>query len=366
MKTIRLHTIWGFILLALAQHAWACTTFQLNHQGHIYVGSNYDWGVPDGLIIINPRGLSKTAMPSYRDNSEVGHPAVWTSKYGSITFNQYGREMPFGGMNEAGLVIGTMGLFNKNKFPMPDSRASLYMQQWLQYQLDNHASVAEVVLSDSKVRIRPKKGVHIHYLISDKTGNCAVIEFINGQLVMHINDNMPHKVLTNSTYDDSLEFLERGKTPDPDRFKSIERFIQAAIKLKNYQPGISKSPLDYSFDLLNSVSWTAKRKMWTSRTQWSIVYDTNDLQIYFRTFNNRKIRSINLNAIDFSCATPAKVLDVNAKLSGDVTKKFFVYTRKLNRQFTANAFNKTYYLPKLSDEALDAMAQYPDTFVCNR
>jgi penicillin V acylase-like amidase (Ntn superfamily) len=95
-------------------------------------------------------------MPSYRDNSEVGRPAVWTSKFGSVTFNQYGREMPFGGMNEAGLVIGTMGLFKKNKFPTPDSRPSIFVQHSLQYQLDNHDSVDEVVHSESQLRIRPK------------------------------------------------------------------------------------------------------------------------------------------------------------------------------------------------------------------
>jgi penicillin V acylase-like amidase (Ntn superfamily) len=177
---------------------------------------------------------------------------------------------------------------------------------------------------------------------------------------------MPHKVLTNSTYDDSLRFLEKNKTPDPDRFKSIERFILAANNLNNYQLEALESPLDYSFDLLKSVSWTAKRERWTSRTVWSIVYDVNNLQIYFRTFANQEIRSINLNAVDFSCATPAKVLDVNANLSGDVTDKFVAYTRQLNRDLTANAFNKTVYLPKLPDEVFDAIARYPDTFVCDR
>jgi len=367
MRTITLGIILGLIFSVLTQqYGWACTTFQLNHEGHIFVGTNYDWGVPDGLIIINPRGLSKTAMPSYRDNSEVGRPAVWTSKFGSVTFNQYGREMPFGGMNEAGLVIGTMGMFKKNKFPTPDSRPSIFMQQWLQYQLDNHDSVDEVVHSESQLRIRPKKGVHIHFLISDKDGNCGVIEFIEGKQVIHVNETMPHKVLTNSTYDDSLRFLEKNKTPDPDRFKSIERFILAANNLNNYQLEALESPLDFSFDLLKRVSWTAKRERWTSRTVWSIVYDVNNLQIYFRTFANQEIRSINLNAVDFSCDTPAKVLDVNADLSGDVTDKFVAYTRQLNRDLTANAFNKTVYLPKLPDEVFDAIARYPDTFVCDR
>ena len=37
-----------------------------------------------------------------------GTPASWVSKYGSVTFNQYGRELPTGGMNEAGLVVETI------------------------------------------------------------------------------------------------------------------------------------------------------------------------------------------------------------------------------------------------------------------
>jgi len=73
-----------------------------------------------------------------------------------------------------------------------------------------------------------------------------------------------------------------------------------------------------------------------------------------------------LRTVDFSCVTPAKVLGVNANLSGDVTDKFVDYTRQQNRDLTANAFNKTVYLPKLPDEVFDAIARYPDTFVCDR
>ena len=368
VRKLSTYIMGSILLFALTQqNGWACTTFQLNHEGRVFVGTNYDWGVPDGLIIINQRGLSKRAMPSYRDNSDPGRPAEWRSKYGSVTFNQYGREMPFGGMNEAGLTIGTMGLFKKNKFPAPDSRPSIYMQQWLQYQLDNHASVEEVIHSESRLRIRPKKGVHIHFLVSDREGNCGVIEYIHGKPVIHVNETLPHKVLTNSTYEDSLRYLKKDQTPpDPDRFKSIERFIKAATSLNAHTPRTSTSTLDYSFDLLESVSWTAKRKMWTSRTQWSIVYDVQNLTIYFRTFANRKIRSITLKAFDFSCTVPAKVLDVNASLAGDVTDKFVDYTQQMNRDLIANAFNKTVYLPKVPDTVIDAIAHYPETLVCER
>jgi penicillin V acylase-like amidase (Ntn superfamily) len=41
---------------------------------------------------------------------ESPNPAKWVSRYGSVTFNQYGCENPTGGMNEAGLVVEQMWL----------------------------------------------------------------------------------------------------------------------------------------------------------------------------------------------------------------------------------------------------------------
>lgn len=366
MKNYLLGLICFFLVVGFkTSDCRACSTFQLNDNGLIFMGANYDWGIPDGLIIVNPRGLSKTAMPSYRDNSEVGRPAVWTSKYGSITFNQYGREMPFSGINEAGLTIEAMSL-GQSRFPIPDSRPSIYMLQWLQYQLDNHARVKEVIQSDSHLRIRPKQGVCIHFLVSDKDGNCCAIEFIDGKQVVHVNETMPHKVLTNSTYDDSIEYLAKDEIPNPDWFKSIERFILAANSLKGFGSETADPPLEYSFSILEKISMTVKTKTWTVRTQCSIVYDVNNRQVYFKTFTNPKIRRIDLKAVDFSCAAPAKVLDMNTDSSGDVTGKFVDYTRQMNRDLTASAFNKSVYLPTLPDEVFDNIAQYPDTFVCDR
>ena len=99
---------WGYplaaigLLLGLVQvDAEACTTFQLRHADQVIVGKNYDWMVEEGLIIVNKRGVSKTAYQSTLDTTAVGTPAAWTSKYGSIVFTQYGRELGPGGMNEA-------------------------------------------------------------------------------------------------------------------------------------------------------------------------------------------------------------------------------------------------------------------------
>ena len=166
---------------------------RLDHDDQPLVGKNYDWGVEDGLVIINKRGVKKTAIAL---NEDFGQPAKWTSKYGSITFNQYGREMPMGGMNETGLVVEMM-MLRETQYPAHDSRPSISNLQWIQYQLDNFSTVKEVISSDSKVRIY-SGNTGLHYMACDKMGNCASIEFIGGKLVYHINETMPVKVLTNS------------------------------------------------------------------------------------------------------------------------------------------------------------------------
>jgi choloylglycine hydrolase len=361
----------GLALCMQQEDTKACTTFQLNHKGNIFVGKNYDWMVEDGLIIVNKRGVTKTAMESTVDNTGLGTPARWTSKYGSVTFAQYGRELVPGGMNEAGLVVESMGLFQNTpnrKYPDPDTRVSILVQQWRQYQLDNFASVKEVIESDAYLRIRPKKGIHSHYIISDREGNCATIEFLDGKMVCHTNNTLPHRVLTNNTYAVSLDFIEQDKIPVPDGFKSIERFIRASKMVQNYNPEALESPVDYAFNILKSVNWNANREWkgtpYIVNTRWSIVYDQNDLRIYFLTHSNKRIRKFQLKSFDFSCAAPVEIFDITSNVSGDVSKKFVEYTQQSNRKLIENAFTKTIFLQKFSVEQLDALSKYPDTFIC--
>ena len=364
--------LWLVILL-MQVDARACTTFQLRHADQVLVGKNYDWMVEDGLIIVNKRGVSKVAYQFTVDNSSIGTPATWTVKYGSITFTQYGRELGPGGMNEAGLVVESTGLFRNTpnrKYPDPDDRVSIPVSQWRQYQLDNFATVKEVIESDAFLRIRPQKGIHSHFFVSDKDGNCATIEYLDGKMVCHTGETLPYHAITNNTYALSLDYLKKDATPEPDMFKSIERFIRAARMIEEYNPETSAAPIDYAFDILKSVSWSVDRDWngtpYTSNTRWSIVYDQKNRLIHFRTHGNPDIRVIDMSSFDFSCNTPVKILDVTANLSGDVSERFVDYTRQGNRDLIENAFTKTIFFPRYSAQQLDLIAGYPETFVCEQ
>jgi len=179
------------------------------------------------------------------------------------------------------------------------------------------------------------------------------------------------RVLSNSTYDQSLSFLARfqgfgGILPISHSSNllqgsyspwdnSLPRFVCAADMVQKFRHQKTKPAVDYAFDVLTSVTQPANSY---GPTQWSIVYDIQHRRIYFRTKTNDKIRQINFTSFDFSCTTPVKVLDVNADLSGDVTNKFIDYTDAMNRKLFKTM------VPNVTDEELDAYERYIKSLVC--
>jgi len=355
------------LICLIPQNSHPCTTFCLDKGEQLVVGNNMDWMIGDGLVVVNKRNVSKTAMllPEWRE----GQPASWTSKYGSVTFNFVGREFPFGGMNEAGLVITCMWL-ETTEYPDLDSRPSISVEQWKQYQLDNFCTVQEVLASDSQIRIATKSLAKIHFLVSDRMGNCAIIEFLGGKMIYYTKETMPANALANITYKESVDFWQEGKLPTSNMWNSAQRFATAADMMKKYNVKTSKLTADYAFDILTNVSQEVVEEIIDGVpirsavvTEWSIVYDIKNLRVYFHTFDNKKNRYIDLNSLDFSCKTPVKVLDILEDLFGDVSNKFVNYTYKINRELVG----KTKYLPDnffRTDNFLDDIAKYPDTTVC--
>src|SRR3954452_5045066 len=149
-----------FLLCIIAKVSVACTTFVIDKDGHIVFGRNYDWISGAGIVHTNQRGLYKTSMKG-NDGGTIG----WVSKFGSITFNQYGKEFPTGGMNEKGLVVELMWL-NEGSYLAKDKRPGLSVLQWIQYQLDNCASIEEVIATEKLERI-VSTGTPQHYLVAD-------------------------------------------------------------------------------------------------------------------------------------------------------------------------------------------------------
>jgi penicillin V acylase-like amidase (Ntn superfamily) len=359
---INFFMVLGFTVLFFygGSPGYSCSTFLLQEGKRLVFGKNFDFHTGSGMVMVNKRGVAKTALLLEPDK-----PAQWVSKYGSITFNQVGREFPFGGMNEAGLVIEVMWL-EGSQFPAPDERPAIDSSQWIQYQLDNCGSVAGVIASDTRIRIS-QGDARIHYLAADRSGNAATIEFIDGKPVYHTAKNLPAKALTNNTYSDSLAYLIKhvgfgGKEKISDARGSLDRFVRISNMLEEYRKRKNrKTPIvNYGFDILAKVCQG-------EYTVWSIVYDMVNLHIHFKTVEKKDIKVIRLKDFDFSCGSPVKVLDIDLEGKGDVTRRFIDYSTGLNREMVLAVF-KHYrsenFMTDIPDIALEVLAKYPDRLKC--
>jgi choloylglycine hydrolase len=329
-----------------------CTSFTLIVGSNLIFGRNLDVDSDIGNIFINPQGLNKTA---YFDSTSAEIPAKWTSKYGSITFNQISKDIPHGGMNEQGLVVEHLFLA-ESKYPEMDNRPALISHQWIQYMLDNCKNVSEVIELDSEVRISQSDfKITIHFHVMDKTGDRAIIEFLDGKTKVFRNDTYIVGALANSTYENSLngsgEFVGLGGNISlpTDVSNSIDRFVKAAGMVNNY-PGEDTEPLiPYSFSILDSVR---------NNTQWQIIYDIRNLQIYYRTESLKTIRVIRLKDFEYSNTKSIKTISIND--DPVVDDNWLLYSTDINRNIINEICNKSEFINSVLGDEKEEIAVNPE------
>jgi len=333
----------------------SCTTFIIYTDNELVFGKNYDWVIGNGIVFVNKKDVVKKAF------TEKNVPAEWVSKYGSVTFNQYGREFPSGGINEAGLVIELMWL-DETKYPDKDDRpVTGGIIQWIQYQLDNCETIQEVIDSDKLIRI-PLASVPVHYLVSDKYGNTASIEFLNGKLVQHSGETMKYKALTNDSYERSMDYLNTmkefgGQSDLSDENGSLQRFVKSCSMINNYKREPGRTAVDYGFEILNKVRQG-------KHTKWSIVYDIKNLKVYYKTLDSDKIKNIDLVSLDFNCNSPVQMIDINSSIEGNLNTHLTDYTYVANRNLIENSYNGVDFLKNVTEEDKNKTAAYPEKLNC--
>ncbi len=278
------------IMLLVPVPVASCTVFVLSCGDTIVAGKNLDWPVGDGFIVANPSGMYKVAM--VRPGRE---PVRWISRYASITFNQFGTGFPLGGMNEQGLVVEEVS-YGPSVYSSEDERPVINEMQWIQLQLDKYTSVKEVIQAVKDVRIE-KYLFGIHYLICDRSGDAAVIEFIDGKMKVFTGSELPVRVLSNNTYENSLRYLNRhqgfgGKIAVQHLTGSQERFLWAAGLIKNYRRIRNRSLAAYGHTILDDVR--------QADTRWSILYQPSAMAIAFEIPGKHPQTCLRFGEVDFS------------------------------------------------------------------
>jgi penicillin V acylase-like amidase (Ntn superfamily) len=357
-----------------------CTTFKLKNSQQLTLSQNYDFYYGHGLVIVNKQGIKKVALCDALTTKNLYDNALktprWVSQYGSITFNQFSREIPTCGVNEKGLAIASMwhDTKNVNKAQTDNSITEL---QWIQYQLDCYSTLDEVIknLSDLDVRVEIYP---MHYSICDAKGNSGVIEIKQGKL--HAYHPLKHHACSNAGIEASIEYSRKhdGQAPEDITIKHpiLDRASKALHLTQAFNESTKlKEAVSSSFNILDSVSlpvgfkdlfkWVGKG-IPPSQTFWQIVFDLSAFKIHFKTKENKNIRSIDILAFDYSNASAVQVLNIEGenkgknkdKSDGDVSKLFHDYQRFHNEKIVKTSFKLMKDVMPLSEQT--ALIEYPE------
>jgi len=358
-------------ILAFASTIFPCSTFILKEEDILIVGHNLDENsfIP-GRIVVNKRGITKegVSFEELRTGIKNESPLLtWTSKYGSITYNPLGRDFPDGGLNEAGLYIGEMSL-NETRYPEDSTKPTIFMSLWMQYVLDNFNSIEQVIASTNEIML---DGWSWHFFTTDGSGNAAAIEFIDGNVMVYRDKDLPVTALCNTIYPDEMKRLAEykgfgGEKPLVLDDRKTPRIVNVAYMLKEFNPNESV-PVDYGFEILQSLE--------RGVTQWSVLYDVKNMRVYWRTVKARNIRYVDFNSFDFSCNTPVKMVDIHTNLGGNARSSFIDFSAELNRNFVTTAIEnlttekpdvEEFFTPgeRTAKDLIDGLASFSEQTKC--
>jgi len=260
-------------------NSWACSLFAaLGDADASLFGRNFDWEhSPMLLLHTNPEEGYATVTCVDLAYLIEDAPSVWDSLENQPLETLYplleAPYLPFNGMNEHGLAIG-MAAVPPDRYVFDTDKPLVGHLQLMRFVLEGARTIEEAIELVQGISIRDQGGPHIHYLLADRAGKAALIEYVDGELIVHQNLEAWH-VATNFTV------ARVNETPigQCHRYDLITRTLEDTR-------GILSA--DMAMEVLQQVS--------QSNTQWSIVYDLNNLTIHMalgRDFNT-------IHTFDFS------------------------------------------------------------------
>lgn len=212
---------------------------------------------------------------------------------------------------------------------------------WAQYVLDNFASVSEAVEELRKESFAivsdfipgTDKFTTVHLSISDATGDNAILEYIQGKLVIHHHPS--YTVMTNDPpFEQQLAITKYwenipGKTFLPGSVTAADRFVRASFFINSIpQTDVTRVAVAGVFSVIRNVSvpygFEIEGYPNLSTTRWRSVADQKQLVYYFETALTPNTFWVDLKKIDFSEKSAVRKLDLseNKTYSGEVSGNF--------------------------------------------
>jgi choloylglycine hydrolase len=286
----------------------------------------------------------------------------WKSKYGSVGANAFDMPAIIDGLNEKGLAVGIFYFPGYAKYQeVKEAAIGKALAPWELgvYLLGNCANVKEAVEATQDVRVGEvvQKDMGFvppcHYILNDASGRCVVMEYVNGELRVHDN---PLGVMSNSpTFDWHLTNLRNyvnlsvtnvppvevtgiklpgfgqgsgmlglpGDFTPPSRFIRAVAFSQSAVSVTTAHEGVLQAfHILNQFDIPKGAARGIEHgKDVADYTLWTSASDLKNLRYYFRTFDNSRIRMIDVKEVDLNAKQIKTILMAGKEEIDDVSSK---------------------------------------------
>ncbi|TLX77023.1 choloylglycine hydrolase family protein [Labilibacter sediminis] len=331
------------LLTSLTSTALACTGIRLiAKNGDVIYGRSMEWGAFDlnSRVAIVPRGYTFTGLTP---DGSMG--MKYTAKYGFVALDMLHKDLMSDGMNEKGLSLGMFyhpGYAVYPEYTKENAKNTISSQEVANYILGSFSTIQEVRDGMPNVNVigvvEEAIGITVqaHWIVTDKTGESVVIEYTKGKLKIH---DAPLGIITNApNYDwhmtnlsnylnlsmfsvepknlEGIKFSPTGagsgmiglpgdNTP-PSRFIRAVAWSQTARATQD-----GKETVYELFRLLDNFNLPLgpdgaegsghgeNTDLMRSSTIWTTAWNQSDLTLNFHTQHNRRVRFLDIKAIDF-------------------------------------------------------------------
>lgn len=312
----------GMALSVGAPQADACSRVVYPGDSALYiVGRSLDWKTPIPTnLYVYPRGITKKSH-------DLPGAFSWTSKYGAIYAVSYDGGVTEG-MNEKGLVIN--GLFCKGTVynnAETEKRPPMSLAVFVAWMLDLNETTEEVVnmirstdFSISGATFDGGTVSALHWGITDRFGNSAILEFDHGKILIYEGNDLD--VLTNDPQYPQMkainEYWEKigGANMLPGTVKSPDRFVRASFFDKNVEKtGDAALGTSIIRSIIMNVSvpyhYTVNGDPNVSSTQWRTYANLRDRLYYFDKVTNLGLYYVDLNKCDLRKGASVMKIDTS-------------------------------------------------------
>jgi choloylglycine hydrolase len=305
----------------------------------VLTGRTMDWPEStEPLIVAFPRGRARDGGLMLGEVVVAENPLRWTSTYASLATTVYGIGT-VDGVNERGLAAHGLYLKSTDVGARKPELPGLHIGVWAQYLLDQAATVDEALTLVDGVQV-VMVGAHgfqatLHLAIEDATGDSAILEFADGELVVH--HGREFTLMTNDpTYDEQLDLLAAqdfshptSQMALPGNVNAVDRFQRAAYYSALLpKPVGERQAVASVMAIMRNVSvpfGAPYAEFGVYNTEYRSVCDLTHLTYYFELTTSPSVIWVQLECLDLDVGAPATAIDpYDESLAGNVTQRFSI------------------------------------------